>query len=90
MHFKSIFIEFSLKDQLNKLNNLVWPAILEEAKKQINSLYERGINIIVMEAAVLIQANWQPYCHEIWTCIIPEEEVSDKYFVTTSVTSSSY
>lgn len=67
-------IVFNNKEQLDKLNNLVWPAILEEAKVQINSLYEKGINVIVMEAAVLIQAHWQNQCHEIWTCIIPEEE----------------
>ena len=29
-----------------------------------------------MEAAVLIQAKWQHECHEIWTCIIPQEEVN--------------
>lgn len=67
-------IVFNNKEQLNKLNKLVWPAILKEAKMQMNSLHEKGVDIIVMEAAVLIQANWQNYCHEIWTCIIPEEE----------------
>ena len=67
--------ELFFKEELDKLNNLVWPAILKEAKKQISNLYEQGINVIVLEAAVLIQANWQSYCHEIWTCIIPEEEV---------------
>ncbi|OAD58542.1 Bifunctional coenzyme A synthase [Eufriesea mexicana] len=61
-------------DQLNKLNNLVWPTILEEAKKQINDFNRKGFDIIVMEAAVLIQAKWQHECHEIWTCIIPQEE----------------
>lgn len=53
----------------------MWPAILKEAKSQINNLHEKGVDVIVLEAAVLIQANWQNYCHEIWTCIIPEQEV---------------
>ncbi|XP_034187978.2 bifunctional Phosphopantetheine adenylyltransferase - Dephospho-CoA kinase [Osmia lignaria lignaria] len=67
-------IVFNNKEQLNKLNNIVWPIILEEAKKQINDFYAKGFDVIVMEAAVLIQANWQHFCHEIWTCIIPQEE----------------
>lgn len=60
---------------MQKLNKLVWPSVLEEAKRQIDILHKKGREFVVMEAAVLIQAEWQPYCHEIWTCIIPEEEV---------------
>lgn len=67
-------IVFNDKEQLDKLNQLIWPLILEEAKKQIHEQYLKGYNYIVMEAAVLIQANWQKECHEIWTCIIPPEE----------------
>lgn len=61
---------------MEKLNKLIWPLILQEAKKEIDVLYSKGYNIIVMEAAVLIQAKWQNVCHEIWTCIIPQNEVS--------------
>lgn len=67
-------IVFGDKRQLEKLNNAVWPAILEEARKQIDRHYHDGSHVIVMEAAVLIQAKWQFVCHEIWTCIIPPEE----------------
>ncbi|XP_076245158.1 bifunctional Phosphopantetheine adenylyltransferase - Dephospho-CoA kinase [Calliopsis andreniformis] len=67
-------IVFHDNTQLQRLNELVWPLILDETKKQINDLYAKGFDIIVMEAAVLIQAKWQNACHEIWTCIIPQEE----------------
>nr|XP_033328729.1 bifunctional coenzyme A synthase-like [Megalopta genalis] len=67
-------IVFNDQTQLDKLNKIVWPIILDEAKKKINDFYAKGFDIIVMEAAVLIQANWQNHCHEIWTCIIPQEE----------------
>ena len=32
--------------------------------------------VVVLEAALLIQANWTDHCHEIWSCIIPPYEVS--------------
>ncbi|XP_071568849.1 bifunctional coenzyme A synthase isoform X2 [Temnothorax nylanderi] len=34
----------------------------------------KGRHIIILEAAVLIQAKWQNVCSEIWTCIIPQDE----------------
>lgn len=67
-------IVFNNKEQLEKLNKLIWPLILQEAKKEVDILYSKGKDIIVMEAAVLIQAKWQNVCHEIWTCIIPQNE----------------
>ncbi|XP_014600315.1 PREDICTED: bifunctional coenzyme A synthase isoform X1 [Polistes canadensis] len=67
-------IVFNDKKELDKLNKSMWPIILEKAKEKIQNLYSEGYNIILMEAAVLIQANWQNECHEIWTCIIPPEE----------------
>ncbi|KAF7995113.1 hypothetical protein HCN44_004585 [Aphidius gifuensis] len=67
-------IVFNDKEQLDKLNNIVWPAILELAIEEIKNLHDKGCDIIVMEAAVLIQAKWQFACHEIWTCIVPHNE----------------
>lgn len=67
-------IVFNDKALLDKLNNAVWPAILEAAREQIDQLHQKGFDVIVMEAAVLIQARWQFVCHEIWTCIIPHKE----------------
>lgn len=65
---------------MDKLNELTWPLILQKAREEINHLYDaKRRNIIVLEAAVLIQAKWQHECSEIWTCIIPEEEVNPPY-----------
>jgi len=62
---------------LEKLNNLIWPLILQEAKREIEHLFNtKRRDIIVLEAAVLIQAKWQNECTEIWTCIIPQNEVN--------------
>ncbi|KAL0131572.1 hypothetical protein PUN28_002838 [Cardiocondyla obscurior] len=67
-------IVFNNKEQLDKLNKLIWPLILQKAKEEIQCLFARKRDIIVLEAAVLIQAKWQNECSEIWTCIIPQNE----------------
>ncbi|KAL7305220.1 hypothetical protein TKK_0002605 [Trichogramma kaykai] len=65
---------FNNKAELEKLNQLLWPVILDETMKKVEDLHKGGHDVIVIEAAVLIQAGWQNICHEIWTCIIPKKE----------------
>lgn len=67
-------IVFNDKEKLNKLNCVLWPLILEQAMKRAAELYNKGHEIVVMEAAVMIPAGWQKYCHELWVTIIPPEE----------------
>ncbi|XP_034947383.1 bifunctional coenzyme A synthase [Chelonus insularis] len=67
-------IVFKDKKKLDQLNQAVWPAILDTALNQVQQLQAQNKEIIIMEAAVLIQAKWQHICHEIWTCIIPHNE----------------
>lgn len=52
----------------------MWPLILQRVKALIESNKDRSI--IVIEAAVLLNANWQSNCHEIWVSIIPPDEVN--------------
>jgi len=51
----------------------MWPLILQKIKSLIES--SKNHNIIVLEAAVLISANWHLCCHETWVSIIPQDEV---------------
>ncbi|CAH1104390.1 unnamed protein product [Psylliodes chrysocephalus] len=64
-------IVFKNKDDLEKLNNIVWPYIAAEVQNIIKSSHAK---VIVVEAAVLLVAGWQNMCHEVWTTIIPREE----------------
>jgi len=58
---------------LEQLNTIIWPLILQRVKSIIESTKDH--NIVVLEAAVLLSANWQYHCHEIWVSIIPPNEV---------------
>lgn len=61
----------------------MWPAILKEAQSRIRALGQDGYKVVVLEAAVMIKAQWYKYCHQLWSVIIPPEEVSSvrKYFL---------
>lgn len=67
-------IVFADKEKLQLLNSIVWPNLLKKSKLRIQELNEReGKEIIILEAAILLQAGWESECHEIWSCIIPSE-----------------
>ncbi|KAL0838706.1 hypothetical protein ABMA28_016772 [Loxostege sticticalis] len=67
-------IVFSDKDQLEKLNSIMWPAVLAEAQRQTHALGAAGHRVVVMEAAVMVRAKWYRSCHQLWSVIIPPEE----------------
>uniref|UniRef100_A0A915ISY4 Dephospho-CoA kinase n=1 Tax=Romanomermis culicivorax TaxID=13658 RepID=A0A915ISY4_ROMCU len=67
---------FSNKDNLVKLNAIVWPEIRRLARERINDAKSRHYKIVVLDAAVLLEAGWQDMVHEIWTCIVPIPEVN--------------
>lgn len=72
-------IVFSDKDQLQLLNSIVWPNLLKKSKLRVKELHEvEGKEIVILEAAVLLQAGWESDCHEIWSCIIPSEVATQR------------
>ncbi|CAB3220678.1 unnamed protein product [Arctia plantaginis] len=67
-------IVFSDKDQLDKLNSLVWPEVIAETQRRIQLLGNEGHRVVIMEAAVMVRAKWYQYCHQLWTVFIPRDE----------------
>ncbi|KRX93086.1 Bifunctional coenzyme A synthase, partial [Trichinella pseudospiralis] len=66
-------IVFSNPAAMKELNEIVWPEILSLVKLQVDSVKERR-KIVVIEAAVLIQAGWQNFVDEVWASFIPTDE----------------
>lgn len=61
--------------ELQVLNDIIWPRLLDEVKLRTRDAYANdGFRVVVIEAAILLQAGWEKDCHEIWTMIIPREE----------------
>lgn len=67
-------IVFSDKAKLEKLNSLVWPEILRLAEQEIQEFASEGVEVVVLEAAVLLEAGWDQAVHEVWTTFVPRDE----------------
>jgi dephospho-CoA kinase len=69
-------VVFGNPDQLNKLTSIVWPATFDGIRRGVAELRARGAKLpIIVEAAILIEANWQPLFDEIWLVRAPREQV---------------
>lgn len=66
---------FKQPNELKKLTDIVWPEIRKLLNKEIENLFQQGKKIIIVEAALLLDANWNTGMNEVWVCFVPDEEV---------------
>ena len=64
-------IVFSDKSQMKKLTGIVWPCIADEVRKLIES---SDCDLIVVEAAVMLEAGWQSLVDEVWVMTVSPVE----------------
>ncbi|MEX2157979.1 MAG: dephospho-CoA kinase [Dehalococcoidia bacterium] len=50
----------------HKLEQIVWPAIRRLGAERIEKLHQEGAAVVVLEAAVLIEAEWLDLVDEVW------------------------
>lgn len=69
-----------------RLENIVWPAIREMARARIEAERRRGAGVIVLEAAVLIEAAWQDLVDEVWVAEVSSELAVERLAVRNGLT----
>lgn len=62
---------FGNAEQLKRLTDIAWPEILAMAKVEIDAARASGAAVAVLEAAVLIEAQWQREVDEVWAVTVP-------------------
>ena len=68
-------IVFSEPDNLKKLNAILHPIIYSMIKTELTNMENSGEQVAVVEAAILIEANWQDLFDELWVVDADKEEV---------------
>ncbi|MBM4206362.1 MAG: dephospho-CoA kinase, partial [Gammaproteobacteria bacterium] len=62
---------FGKPDELKKLTDIVWPEINRMAKEAItDAIATNPSQVVVLEAAVLLEAGWQRDMDEVWVVIV--------------------
>lgn len=62
---------FGAPDQMNRLTDIVWPEIRKLAAAEIADLKKKHRDsVIVLEAAVLLEAGWEDLVDEIWVVTV--------------------
>ena len=68
-------IVFNDYQALKKLEEIMHPKMYKTIKEKILELQDNGVEIIVLEAAVLLEANWNSLVDTIWVTVAPENVI---------------
>ena len=66
-------IVFDNPDALARLNFIVHPRMREMAQAKIERFRKKGVPVVVLEGALLIEAKWTDLADEIWVALVPAE-----------------
>ena len=68
-------IVFNDPESLSRLNRIMHPRMYDMMQARIEEYRKQGVAVVVVEAAILIEANWQSLVDEIWVTVTPEDTV---------------
>ena len=71
-------IVFSSPQNMSKLNAIMHPLIRDMIQAQLEEYSSNGTDVVVVEAAVLIEANWQDLFDEVWVVTADKETVIER------------
>jgi dephospho-CoA kinase len=71
-------IVFSQPEALSRLNQIMHPRMYDMMKTQIEEYRRQGADVVVLEAAVLIEANWTSLADEVWVTVAGEATVLER------------
>jgi dephospho-CoA kinase len=66
-------IVFGHDADMKRLTNIVWPCIRSLLREEIERLSREGVDVCVVEAAVLFEAGWDDIVDEVWMVCVPPD-----------------
>ncbi len=71
-------IVFSDPASLSRLNQIMHPRMYDMMKAKIEEYRRQGVDVVVLEAAILIEANWTSLVDEVWVTVVSEAAVLER------------
>ena len=69
---------FSGPEALGRLNAIMHPRIYQMIEERLEGLKDEGRQVVVVEAALFVEANWTPLADELWITTASEEQVIER------------
>ena len=79
-------IVFSDPEHLKTLNAIMHPRIFDMIRERLDMLKEDGVKTAVVEAALLIEANWTALATEVWVLTSPSNDVVQRLLTRNNMT----
>jgi len=68
-------IVFRNSKSLSRLNQIMHPRMCDMVKAQLDGYRKQGVGVVVLEAPLLIEANWTSLVDEVWVTVASESTV---------------
>lgn len=68
-------IVFGNPELLSQLNIITHPKMNEAVKAKLKEYRKKGVEVVVLEAPLLIEAGWVSLVDEVWVTVAPESAV---------------
>jgi len=68
-------IVFGNPKLLSRLNQIMHPGMYDMVKAQIEEYQRHGVNVVVLEAPLLLEAGWTSLVDEVWVTVASESTV---------------
>ena len=68
-------IVFGNAEALSRLNEIMHPRMYDMVKAEIEQYRRQGVEVVVLEAPVLLEAGWTSLVDEVWVTIAAESTV---------------
>jgi dephospho-CoA kinase len=69
-----------------RLESIVWPWMRDTMDKRLADLRRQGTPVVVLEAAVLIEADWTPITDQVWVVVVPPELARERLMARNGLT----
>ncbi|MFB0558952.1 MAG: dephospho-CoA kinase [Dehalococcoidales bacterium] len=68
-------IVFGNPESLSRLNRIMHPRMYDMVKARLDEYRRRGVDVVVLEAPLLIEAGWTSLVDEVWVTVASEATV---------------